>query len=64
MSNRLVILSACIVLLGFGACMGPAVPPGEHGPGSTPAARSENQPTELQDCLTAVGAERAQCRAK
>jgi hypothetical protein len=29
-----------------------------------PATRTVDMPSELEDCVTAVGADRAQCRAK
>lgn len=64
--NRLFIaLAACILsgmfTAGLSGCAGSAATtPADSGSGNAGSV----QPTALEDCVTAVGADRTQCRAK
>lgn len=64
MDKPSITILACMLMLGLTGCAGstaPTSPPDAQTSGNAGAAV---QPTALEDCVTAVGADRTQCRAK
>jgi hypothetical protein len=59
MNKIAIVPSSCILIPVLAGCAGTA-----QVSATNPASKAVDRPSELQDCVTAVGADRTQCRAK